>query len=650
MSFTWDSDGISGYERDGGSYDYSKYTRMDRFGFYAVDGAVDYKPQTTNQIWEDSNVLYCLTKRGLRLGNNENSQIILDTSGGEAKLTVNGSIVVTNGGKIGNWNIGTYDIQYNDPDDPNATFKAWISARTDGKDYLHFGTDSGTSGFTGFRVDGEGKMYATGGNIAGWQITDHELIGGNSTYGYVAVQVPGGNNPSKTNVFMAGSKSKTDYSKAPFRVTADGSVYATKGIIAGWDMVSDEDAKTGTLAYVYGSGNNRYGVGIQANGTGSAVFAAGFKVPDGVSPHDVTWGNENTPFYVTPKGELHATGAEISGTITSASGNIAGWKIGHNSFTYGSLGQPNSMWLLSSGSTTTASFGSSGNRTGWVIGAGSNFGVTREGKVYATSIHISGDSEFTGKISATSGNLSSGVTIGTPNWGETIYIGHIFAEDKPENQDSLLGTGFFSQKSNPLSSIYMYDGHLTLESYYGNTKNYPSTIQIGQRWIDYDDRSGHYYSITLETAHNARSAGATYQRGALIGNWYKLGNSYSTSAVSISSDINKKNNISYFSEKYELFYDNIQPTTYKYNNGTSNRIHSGFIAQQINKSLIEANLNSYQFAGLVIDKYEINGEEKEDWYLRYEEFIALNTWQIQKLKSRVTELENEIQSLKQKLS
>nr|DAZ72819.1 MAG TPA: Receptor recognition protein, Long tail, Helical sandwich, Tail fiber [Caudoviricetes sp.] len=33
--------------------------------------------------------------------------------------------------------------------------------------------------------------------------------------------------------------------------------------------------------------------------------------------------------------------------------------------------------------------------------------------------------------------------------------------------------------------------------------------------------------------------------------------------------------------------------------------------------------------------------------MRYEEFIALNTWQIQKLKQRVTELENEIKEIKQ---
>ena len=40
-------------------------------------------------------------------------------------------------------------------------------------------------------------------------------------------------------------------------------------------------------------------------------------------------------------------------------------------------------------------------------------------------------------------------------------------------------------------------------------------------------------------------------------------------------------------------------------------------------------------------------DDEGQWYLRRDEFIALNTWQIQKLKARVTELENEIKELKQ---
>ena len=64
----------------------------------------------------------------------------------------------------------------------------------------------------------------------------------------------------------------------------------------------------------------------------------------------------------------------------------------------------------------------------------------------------------------------------------------------------------------------------------------------------------------------------------------------------------------------------------------------------------KASISTKDFAALVIDKYlNDNNEEVEDWYLRYGEFVSLNTWQIQKLKTRVTDLETEIFNLKLQL-
>jgi hypothetical protein len=44
------------------------------------------------------------------------------------------------------------------------------------------------------------------------------------------------------------------------------------------------------------------------------------------------------------------------------------------------------------------------------------------------------------------------------------------------------------------------------------------------------------------------------------------------------SDIRLKNSIEHLSEKYELFFNAMQPVRYKYNDGTSNRFHTGFVA------------------------------------------------------------------------
>ena len=53
-------------------------------------------------------------------------------------------------------------------------------------------------------------------------------------------------------------------------------------------------------------------------------------------------------------------------------------------------------------------------------------------------------------------------------------------------------------------------------------------------------------------------------------------------------------------------------------------------------ALHSADLDTKQFAGAVL---WCQGTEDECWHLRKDEFVALNTWEIQKLKKRVAELE-----------
>ena len=128
--------------------------------------------------------------------------------------------------------------------------------------------------------------------------------------------------------------------------------------------------------------------------------------------------------------------------------------------------------------------------------------------------------------------------------------------------------------------------------------------------------------------------------GKLYGTWKLNG------TEAITSDINKKNTITTISENYSTLFDNLHPVTYKYNDGTSDRLHTGFIAQEVKDALDIANINSKDFAGLVIFN---QGTEDEEWTLRYSEFISLNTWQIQKLKTRVAELEAQLAEIKEKL-
>lgn len=144
------------------------------------------------------------------------------------------------------------------------------------------------------------------------------------------------------------------------------------------------------------------------------------------------------------------------------------------------------------------------------------------------------------------------------------------------------------------------------------------------------------YATALDTSWWETSSGSQIG-GQLHGYW--------VGKFSSSSDLRLKNSIKDLSSSlyYQNFFDNLKPKSFRYNKEDKN-IHIGFIAQEVNQALKDNNLNVQDFAFS-----ELAGRPGEEayWTLRYSEFIALNTWQIQKLKQRVTELENEIKEIKQ---
>ena len=113
------------------------------------------------------------------------------------------------------------------------------------------------------------------------------------------------------------------------------------------------------------------------------------------------------------------------------------------------------------------------------------------------------------------------------------------------------------------------------------------------------------------------------------------------------SDRKIKKEIEDISINYEKLFDMLHPQRFKYKNGDSGRYHIGFIAQDVEMAIIESDLTNDDFAGLCISDPE--NSSSSSYTLRYEEFIALNTSEIQKLKSRVSELEKQIKEIKSKV-
>ena len=117
----------------------------------------------------------------------------------------------------------------------------------------------------------------------------------------------------------------------------------------------------------------------------------------------------------------------------------------------------------------------------------------------------------------------------------------------------------------------------------------------------------------------------------------KWNNIYATNGSIVTSDANEKNEIKPMGELYEKVFDGLKPVSYKLNDGTSGRTHTGLIADDVKTLLDKLGINTKDFAAYC-------SWEKEDKTigcgLRYEEFIALCIQQIQSLKARVKELEN----------
>lgn len=127
--------------------------------------------------------------------------------------------------------------------------------------------------------------------------------------------------------------------------------------------------------------------------------------------------------------------------------------------------------------------------------------------------------------------------------------------------------------------------------------------------------------------------------------------SYTASLVSIvraaqawssnnSSNKNIKNNIHDFDDRYDVFFDNLRPQLYKYNSRPDDGYSMGYIWQEVNESLAKSNLTRNDVGAVYEDKLIDGGLG-----LRKTDFIALNTWQIQKLKTRIEELENRLSEL-----
>lgn len=312
------------------------------------------------------------------------------------------------------------------------------------------------------------------------------------------------------------------------------------------------------------------------------------------------------------------------GKITATGGTIGGFTIGSTK--------------LYNGISTIASTGINGVYIGTDgINLGGNFIVTKDG--YAN---------------IKKGNFSIGETSGDNQYGTSIDV-HGFktilkAGDWSENSATLscqkleIYENYSSMFSKPYDENYLYIG-IQGDVYgygspsYSSIRAYTHLMISVDNSMDVANASSTAY-IDIETLSN-KSYMTLYAMttGKLYGTWVNNSGSAITSDKDLKYDIEKLEN------KYSLFFDMLKPIKYKYNDGTSGRFHTGFIAQDVEEAITKSGLTTNDFAGyLSIKEMNKDGEEISYLALRYSEFIALCVNEIQALKAKVNNLEKEVQN------
>ena len=143
-----------------------------------------------------------------------------------------------------------------------------------------------------------------------------------------------------------------------------------------------------------------------------------------------------------------------------------------------------------------------------------------------------------------------------------------------------------------------------------------------------------YVTGNLVPSVMSESEDMGYNLGGASNIWNDI---YARNTTIQTSDRQAKQDIEPLSDNYENIFDALQPVSYKFKINNNNRTHTGFIAQDVKEAIENAGLTTQDFATYC---EWINDDGEIDCGLRYSEFIALCVNEIQKLKKRVSELEN----------
>lgn len=432
-----------------------------------------------------------------------------------------------------------------------------------------------------------------------------------------------------------------------------GTINSTSGSIGGWTL---EDG------YLHSGSGNTF-VALNASASENSLYAiwAGATNP------------ESAPFYVERNGDIYAKNGTFGGTLNAVklNGNLTsgdnGWLVGCGI----NVGNGN-FYVDTSGNVTMR--GSINMSNGSITWGTSNSPVR---VLYAryqlgkptlpySSYPSSSSSSWHQTMSVAYDYYASYSYDGGSTWTDAVRIQGIDGEDGRDGIDGSDATvnerNVFNVLTNGGTKFGIF-GNSTSNTLYINA-NY---IRAGIIDADYVELScGYggfckgYGSTGVNTTYGAMMYGSNGYGSEpyfIVTNtgcrmttpnldFFITNNGiYAAEELTISSDRRMKHSIDYDLSSYENFFMNLKPTKFMYNHGESGRLHTGFIAQDVESALNSSGLTKLDFAGLVITPVEEvmkDGIEDYKYRLRYGEFISLNTYMIQRLYHRVEEIEKKL--------
>ena len=313
--------------------------------------------------------------------------------------------------------------------------------------------------------------------------------------------------------------------------------------------------------------------------------------------------------HVNLQGYVTMTNLSTGGQTTIDGANIVTGTMRSENYDVGTAASEDTPYVPSTGYSKT---GTAIDLSSGAIYA-QNFGVTDDGTLYARAANIEG-TLTTGKTGSYTRIQEGEVQNASMSWDSMSQngVGYNIAKFSSGelNFSRNITQSAFADVWGRTEMAMFWDPDTRQE---GNSGDYKCVFTIATPWLDIN-----------------------VWNGRLLGTWW------AEACLATTSDATLKHDIESLSDNYSELFDGLKPVRYKYNNGTSNRFHTGFIAQDVKESIEASGLSTQDFAAII--------KAGDTYSLRYEEFIPLNTWQIQKLKSRVNELEAKNAELEERLA